>query len=154
MVSDLILGPDAFACGVVRYLDRYGDETEPRLVIPVRYNNRELSFAIVDTGAPWCIISPEIADNLEIDRTVGYRPSRPLSVRGFRYEGWLCRVPIRFEPSQGQSLDVETTAFIPSLPPGESWPLPNFIGLDGILFRIRFALDPAENLFYFGPLSR
>ncbi len=152
MVSKLIPGSDAFACGAVRYLDRYGDETEPRLVVPVRYDGGELSFAIVDTGAPWCIISPEVANNLKIDRTAGYRPGRPLNIRGFRYEGWLCRVPVRFEPSQGQGLDVETTAFIPDLTPGETWSFPNFIGLDGILFRIRFALDPTENLFYFGPL--
>jgi hypothetical protein len=73
-------------------------------------------------------------------------------VRGFRYNGWLCRIPLRFEPLAGQGLDVETTVFIPDLPPDAPWPFPNFIGLDGVLFRIRFAVDPNENLFYFGPV--
>jgi hypothetical protein len=152
MTVPLPLGADTFACGLVRYIDRYGDGTEPRLVIPVRYADQELSLAIVDTGAPWCIISPETADSLEIDRTLGYRLGRPLNVRGFRYNGWLCRISLRFEPLAGQGLDVETTVFIPDLPPDALWPLPNFIGLDGVLFRIHFAVDPAENLFHFGPL--
>ncbi len=59
-------------------------------------------------------------------------------------------VPVHIEAIEGESLDVETVAFIPNLPPGEVWPYPDFLGLDGFLNRIRFAVDPEHNLFYFG----
>jgi len=51
---------------------------------------------------------------------------------------------------QGQDLEIEATVFVPTLPPGETWRHPNFIGLSGFLERIRFAVDPEENAFYFG----
>ena len=57
---------------------------------------------------------------------------------------------IGLEAERGESLDIEATVFVPILPPGETWLHPNFIGLDGFLNRIRFAIDPEENAFYFG----
>lgn len=53
-------------------------------------------------------------------------------------------------PHSGLDLEVDATAFVPTLPSGERWPDPNFLGLSGFLERIRFAIDPAENAFYFG----
>jgi hypothetical protein len=50
-------------------------------------------------------------------------------------------------------LDIEATVFIPNLSVDEEWLYPNFIGLDGFLNRIRFAVDPASNLFFFGKLK-
>jgi hypothetical protein len=47
----------------------------------------------------------------------------------------------------GRSLEIEATIFVPQLRTGESWPHPNFIGLDGFLNRIRIAIDPDENTF-------
>jgi len=38
----------------------------------------------------------------------------------------------------------------PILKSGQAWSYPNFLGLDGFLSRIRFAVDPTENVFYFG----
>jgi hypothetical protein len=78
---------------------------------------------------------------------------QPLHIRGFAYSGWFYRVPIRLEASLGQQLEIDATAFVPELLPGQDWPFPNFIGLDGFLSRIRFAVDPATNLFFFGPLD-
>ena len=40
--------------------------------------------------------------------------------------------------------------FIPILEPGDVWSHPNFLGLDGFLNHIRFAIDAQENAFYFG----
>jgi hypothetical protein len=53
---------------------------------------------------------------------------------------------------EGDDLEIPATVFVPTIPPGETWLHPNFLGLTGLLDRIRFAVDPAENTFYFGPL--
>jgi len=44
------------------------------------------------------------------------------------------------------------TMFIPQLQSGESWLLANFLGLSGFLERVRFAVDPANCMFYLGPI--
>lgn len=60
---------------------------------------------------------------------------------------------MRFEASIGEPQEVTATVFVPTLHPDDEWRHPNFIGLDGFLNRIRFAVDPATNLFYFGELG-
>ena len=82
---------------------------------------------------------------------LGYIPSARLSIRGISYIGKLVRVKIGLRAERGgDDLDVDATVFVPKLRPGVVWPHPNFIGLDGFLNRIRFAVDPSENTFYFG----
>jgi hypothetical protein len=56
-------------------------------------------------------------------------------------------VAITIPADEGKSLDVEATAFV-----SPDWPWPNFIGYQGLLQRIRFAVDPETNLFYFGSI--
>lgn len=48
-------------------------------------------------------------------------------------------------------MTFDVTAFVPHLTPGENWPFPTFLGWHCCLERIRFAIDPAEEKFYFGP---
>ena len=49
---------------------------------------------------------------------------------------------------------VDATVFVPDLKPDQAWgDLPSFIGLSGCLERMRFAVDPATEMFYFGPLG-
>ena len=59
--------------------------------------------------------------------------------------GALYRVAVTIEAEEGESLDVEATVFL-----SPDWRGPNFIGYQGLLQRIRFAVDPETNLFYFG----
>jgi hypothetical protein len=47
----------------------------------------------------------------------------------------------------GEPLDVPATVFVTP-----DWPGPNFLGYQGLLQRIRFAVDPESNRFYFGPI--
>ena len=44
----------------------------------------------------------------------------------------------------------EATAFVPELEHGETWPLPSYLGGQGCLDRIRFAVDPGDEVVYFG----
>jgi len=147
------LGLSTFACGGVKYFDTYADSPDPRLVLPIRLGTwPSLISAVVDTGAPWCVFDPVLVGNLGSD-IEHLQPIRKLNIRGIAYSGWLYRLPVRLEAMLGQWLEVEATAFIPELSAGQVWPFPNFIGLEGFLSRIRFAMDPSTNFFFFGPLD-
>lgn len=101
---------------------------------------------MVDTGAPWCIFSPDIGEFLQD----GFEPVSDwlfLSTRLGTFSGVLYRVPLKFAMSEGEPLTINATVFV-----SPDWSGPNFIGYEGLLQRIRFAVDPEENLFYFGPL--
>lgn len=128
----------------------YGSEQFNQIVIRVTVAGKVEIRAIVDSGATWCILDPVtfVANNLEeqaeyLFDIVGWQ------IRGHRYTGRLFKLDVRLEAEAGTSLDVQATVFVPTLQPGERWHVPNFIGLDGFLLNIRFAVDPAENAFYF-----
>jgi hypothetical protein len=59
--------------------------------------------------------------------------------------GALYRGPITIPAEEADPLDLEATVFL-----SPDWRGPNFIGYQGLLQRIRFAVDPEVNLFYFG----
>jgi hypothetical protein len=141
-----------FATGVTYYEDLYSDEAQvARMVLPVFIEDYLVVPAIVDTGAPWCVIDPDTVREVGTS-DIEYQPDQLLMVRGRQYKGKLIGMQISLESEQGESVDVDATVFVPLLLPGETWPHPNFIGLDGFLNRIRFAVDPEENAFYFGPI--
>lgn len=143
-----------FARGVTRYRDNYPGEAQiARMVLPVTIEGSVVVHTILDTGSPWCILDPEIADQAGVMTNVGYEPEQKLLIRGVWYRGKLLRMGISLEAQQGHSIQIDATVFVPILSPDEAWPHPNFIGLDGFLNRIRFAVDPAESTFYFGPLE-
>ena len=142
-----------FATGMTYYQDLYpGQEQSARVVLPVIVEGSLAVHAVVDTGAPWCVIDPAIVRQIGAGIRADYEPDRWLMVRGTWYMGKLLRLGISLEAERGNGLEIDATVFVPTLPPGDTWPHPNFIGLDGFLNRIRFAVDPRENAFYFGPI--
>lgn len=108
--------------------------------------------AIVDTGAPWCILNPLMFEKVAHYAEPIYLLDVPLNIRGLNYTGWLHQLPMRLEALIGEPLEVVGTVFVPDLATNEEWRYPNFIGLEGFLNRMRFAVDPASNLFFFGEL--
>lgn len=151
--DDLLIGGH-FATGVATYEDFYpGDKENARIVLSVSIAGRISTEAIVDTGAPYCILAPQLVKQAGISPDSGYAPTGPLKIRGIFYRGTLHRMSIVLRNEQeGGDLEVPATVFVPTIPQGEPWLHPNFLGLTGLLERIRFAVDPAENAFYFGPL--
>ncbi len=151
--AQLLIDTNSFASGAAHYADQYpGDERNARLVLAVTIANRATVQAVVDTGTPWCILDPEIVERLE-DAVLFTENLRDLMIRGERYDGRLGRVEITLQADCcGVSIAVEATVFVPTLRLGEVWCHPNFIGLQGFLARIRYAVDPEENVFYFGPV--
>jgi hypothetical protein len=138
-----------FATGVSRYSDR-GDESfdpDPRIYLEVQAGIPEGTIlAMVDTAAPWCIFESRIS---ELIRESCDRVSEDilLSTRLGTFRGKLYRGPLFVPALDGEPLNVEMTAFV-----SPDWPGPNFIGYQGLLQRIRFAVDPETNLFYFGSI--
>ncbi|OCR01344.1 hypothetical protein BCD67_12460 [Oscillatoriales cyanobacterium USR001] len=73
-------------------------------------------------------------------------------IRGMRLDGSIIRVNMTLPADEGDDLDVDATVFIPDVE--EYWGnFPSFIGQIGFLERMRFAVDPATDTFYFGTLS-
>ena len=141
-----------FASGLVYYEDQYpGQDPTARIVLTVTVAGLHTVQAIVDTGAPWCLFDADILAELE-SMHADTLPIERLTIRGVLYQGRLTRIVLSLRADEGEDLDLEATVFVPILNPGETWNVPNFIGLQGLLSRIRFAVDPAENVFYFGPI--
>lgn len=142
-----------FIVGGMGYLDTYPGETKsPKIVLSVQLENSAPLPAIMDTGAPWCIFDPELISFLDIDKESGYRPEEGLNIRGVTHHGILIRAPITLLADEGEDLTIEATIFIPDWESDNFWHYPNFIGLDGCLSRMRFAVDPSKNMFYFGSI--
>jgi hypothetical protein len=101
--------------------------------------------AMIDTGAPWCILEPQfgeqIKDFLEVVESEVWLDTRLGRVRGGLYRGALMIPALEGEP-----LEVNATFFLSS-----DWYGGNFIGYEGLLQHIRFAVDPRDNAFFFGP---
>jgi hypothetical protein len=123
----------------------------PRLVIAIHTEVDRL-LVIVDTGGAYFVCDPMTANLMQLSHreSIG---TNDLIIRGYRYRGDLYRTRIQFVASKGESFDLDVTAFVPRLPPGDEWHFPSFLGLQGCLEFIRFAVDPATNTFFFGPLA-
>ncbi|MCL1464192.1 aspartyl protease family protein [Argonema galeatum] len=142
---------DLFATGALRYDYRPATETETtnRIIFEVEIQGVP-TIAVVDTGAPYVILAPKVASD------AGVAPASALErktmlIRGMRLEGFVVRLNIKLKAQYGEDLDVDSTVFVPEVE--EYWGnFPSFIGLTGFLERIRFAIDPSTDTFYFGQL--
>jgi hypothetical protein len=99
---------------------------------------------MVDTAAPWCLFTAQIGRALQDD----FHPISDgllLNTRLGTFGGRLYLVPVTFPVVRGEALILDVTVFV-----SPDWPGGNFLGYEGLLQRIRFAVDPESNLFYFG----
>ena len=106
----------------------------------------DTEIALLDTGAEWCVLPPAVAQSLGALEP-GDAPLLRLSTRLGTVTGHLERIPVRFPAEVGASLTVDATWFI-----SPDWPGPLVVGWKGCLERLRFALDPGEETFYFGKI--
>ncbi len=101
---------------------------------------------MVDTAAPWCILEPDLARAAERDLE-GLPDLASIDSRLGRFTGRLYRGRTTILAEEGEALSVDATFFL-----SQEWRGGNFVGYQGFLERIRFAVDPGLNRFYFGPL--
>jgi hypothetical protein len=144
----LTSGNTPFTTGTARYFDQDpGVEEGPHARIYVRFEPGQLGstfLGLLDTGAPWCIFVPELAEALGFD--VEPADDERISTRYGIFEGRLVRIPVRLLADEGESVEIQATVFVSG-----AWPGPNFLGYNGLLERLRFAIDPSSNTFHFGP---
>lgn len=122
-----------------------------RLSIQIAVERVEIS-AVVDTGGAYLILQPELGAQLGLNGVESVQRDR-LMIRGITFAGSLHRVPVTLLATAGESLTFEATVFVPELGDGEEWPLPSYLGWQGCLDRIRLAVDPADEVVYFGALA-
>jgi hypothetical protein len=102
-------------------------------------------LAQLDTAAPWSMLDAEVAEALSLLNGDG-EPKR-VSTRLGDYDGRLKRTRIQIVADEGESLSVDATVWVSA-----DWRGGTFLGYGGLLERIRFAVDPSENSFHFGPM--
>lgn len=128
-------------------------EASSRILLTIEIAGQRTE-AILDTGAPYVVCHPRLAPLLQVDSETALE-DRNLLIRGSWVRGVLHRLPVRFPAEAGQDLYVDATVFLPDPAYAATWGnLPSFIGLSGCLERMRFALDPDDDAFYFGPLEQ
>lgn len=143
-------GEGAFATGVSRYLDFRPGRAEPlsRIYIPFQIAGGDLwQLALVDTRGHFFVPGSDVLELIHQELGESFDQTSLLTASG-RIEGELHRLSITLIAVEGQDLQVDTTAFI-----SPQWDGPSILGYTEFLERIRFAVDPERNLFYFGPRS-
>jgi len=141
-----------FATGACPYRDQLSsDRAEtPRILVAIWIGDSQTQ-AVVDTGGVYLVCDPGIPDLLDLDPSASIGVAT-LLIRGHEYVGHLHRLTITLPAEEGESLELDVTAFIPRLDPGQEWHFPSFLGLQGCLEFLRFAVDPGVNVFHFGRL--
>lgn len=140
-----------FATGAIPFAYRPATESETTNRILIRVEIQGIpTIAVVDTGAPYVILAPKIAADAGVSPASALE-RKTMLIRGMRLEGFVVRLNIRLKAENGRDLDVDSTVFVPEVE--EYWgDFSSFIGLTGFLERIRFAIDPSTDTFYFGQL--
>ena len=140
---------ESFVTSRARYSDEIQGYPGNKICIAVQFSNLPMTTAIVDTGCPWCLLSNQEAKVID----TGYRERADQEITLCTWvgkiRGVLLRWPVTLCAEEGHDREIDGTVFVPD----EDVPLPNFIGLDGLLSRVRFAVDPQNNDFFFGPLQ-
>jgi hypothetical protein len=124
-----------------------GSTVDPRIYLRLRLGEGSSEFlAMVDTAAPWCILEPDLAKAVEGDLE-GLPDLAVIDSRLGRFTGRLYRGRTTLLAEVGESLSVDATFFL-----SKEWTGGNFVGYQGFLERLRFAVDPALNRFFFSHL--
>ena len=139
---------ELFATGVIPYIrTEYVEGTRINLEV---FINEHKVRAIVDTGAPYFICSPEFAEQLDVDADDALDKFE-MRIRGFLVKGRLHRVTLTLIATEGESLSFDVTAFVPLKEENYGANFPSFRGFASCFEWICFAFDTKYERFYFGP---
>jgi hypothetical protein len=135
---------NSFASGCAAFADTDLTESSPKIYVRVSFENLPAPvLAQLDTGAAWSVLNVEIARRTGVLDAEG--EPLALSARTGKVLGKLVRVLVSLVADAGESLELDATFFV-----SPNWRHGTFLGYSGLLERIRFAVDPYQNLFYFG----
>lgn len=140
----------AFCSGRARYRDHplLLPERTPKIYVRFRLPVEPVQTmeAQLDTGAAWSIVDSSVARAAGLLSRSG--PPVEVHTRLGSIRGHLERITITLLADEGSSLHVDATIFV-----SPTWHMGHFLGYGGLLERIRFAVDPGDNSFYFGPVD-
>ena len=142
-----------FTSGVapIRFGPASSSEKSIRAIINVKIEGFQTE-GFIDTGGVFFLINPEVASAIGI--TPDPTDTETLLWRGIHVGGSLHRMNLGILASDGSGLRLEATAFVPFNGEDELLVnLPCILGLQGCLDRMKFAIDPSEDKFYFGPIN-
>jgi len=111
------------------------------------------AYAMVDTGGVYLICPPELASLLDLDDADALVEETLLIPRYGQVKGTLYRVPLKLLAAEGNSQKIMVTAFVPQPLGTYALPFPPVMGLQGCLERLRLAVDPYDDTFYFGTID-
>jgi len=145
----LNLNGEPFAPSVARYYDEDpslgSGQTSIHVQIIIKGKTEINALARLDPATPWVVLNSELTEYLGFglngERTMLRTAAGPM-------EGTLERYPIVLAAQNGLSMEIDATIFVCN-----EWHRGNFLGYAGLLERVRFAIDPASRLFYFGAIS-
>ena len=122
---------ESFATGVMDYEFHPTTIGENNLRIILRITVENIpALAVLDTGAPYLIIAPAVADRLGFDPDASIGRT-DIAIRGDKYLGNLHRVDIILTATEGASIHFQATAFVPDADQGDKWgTLPTFLGIE------------------------
>jgi hypothetical protein len=105
---------------------------DPKLNVGVEVDGIH-TLVVLDTAAPFLLCSLWLATQLDVSKFDLYR------------------LPLRLIASEGNAIEIQATAIVPDLNQDHWRDAPTFLGFRDCLDRLRFAIDPSEEKFYFGP---
>src|SRR5215831_11500144 len=127
---------EPFASGAVAY-SFSGIGISTRLTIEIEVDGWRTE-AILDTGAPFLICSPELAETLGFETEDALIRNQEILIRGALITGGLHRLSLTILASEGNSLSLEVTAFVPDPSKNFGATHPAFVGYAGCLEWTRF----------------
>jgi hypothetical protein len=130
-------GMTPFTVGRSTFTDRIeqGQDTTAKVYVPIAPESLgAVVLAQLDTAAAWTILDAPIAGELALFDRDGEIVR--LSTRQGTMAGRLVRTSLEIVAEEGDS----------------QWTHGSFLGYGGLLERIRFAVDPGTDSFYFGPM--
>lgn len=131
-----------FAAG--RAACSFGPAENPRLTLEIEVEGLRTT-AVLDTGAPFFICNPEIAEQVNFGSSID---EKVLDTRFGKIHGALYRGSIILVAEEGTGVEIEATVFVPKNGPWRE--APSFLGLSDCLDRLRFAVEPLSESVYFG----
>lgn len=128
-------------------------ETHPRLILEVEIEGIMTEAMLDTTGGVYLLCTPNVAKRMDLSEENSLSGVKELLFRGVTVQGRLHRVNLTLFAEEGESFTLKATAFVPHPDQEESWgDIPCILGLFGCLERVRFAVDPYTETFYFGPI--
>jgi hypothetical protein len=126
-------------------------ETTPRVILDVEIEGIPTQ-AMVDTGGIYLLCHPQFAAQLDLDISDATSGLLSMLFRGVFVQGRLYRLNVSLPADEGEDVPFQATAFVPEHYEEEQWgAIPSILGFHGCLERIRMAIDPVTDTFYFGP---